>query len=224
MLAVLAAQLIDSGAYWTPHEVKAYAEDLGGLFAENHLVRAFNVAHGDAFRFEVERPKALRVALLAGALARRGRRPGLRTAIAFQAESDASLPITLRTGAGYAAAGAALPELVRRRESLALASDDAAYRGWVAAVRLAGHVLAGFSARQAEALAYKLHRPAADQQALAQRMGVSQQAISKHYRGGALRALLATCEAFATDFAPLPGTEAAKAVVAYRNPYEAQDR
>ena len=224
MLAILAAQLIDYQRAWTPPAVKAYAEDLGGLFAENHLVRGFHVGHGDAFRFEVERPKALRVALLAGGLAMRDRRPGLRVAIALQATSDTTVPITLRTGPGYLAAAAALPELARRRERLALVPGPGVPEVWPLAVRLAGHVLADFSPRQAETLAYKLHRPRADQRELAALLGVSQQAISKHYRGGALRALLATCDAFASELAPRPGTEAAQQVVAYRNPYESQDR
>lgn len=224
MLAVLAAELVDSRKYWTPHEVKAYAEDLGALFKENHLVRAFNVAHGDAFRFEVERPKALRVSLMAGALAMRQRRPGLRVAIAFQDQSDTSLPITLRTGDGYFAAASALPELARRKERLALVASEDVHAAWVTAVQLAGHVLAGFAPRQAEALAFKLHRPGADQRALADMLEVSQQAISKHYRGGAFKALLSTCDRFAADFAPRPGTQAAKSVVTYRNPYETQDR
>ena len=200
MIAYVTGDLIDSSRGWSPHEIEQFAQGLAERFRGRARVTDLALSQGDSFQLEARGKDALSIALLLDALARRGGRLGMRVAFAMQATSDASLPISVRSGPAYVAAGRGIAELKRLRQRIGFFGASAAETGWGTACMLCGTLADGHSAHQSEILADLLVDRHTTQAAIAARLGVTQQAISKHYQAGRLPAILSAEAAFRAYF------------------------
>ncbi len=199
MYAYLSTDLIGASEFWTGKEVEALAHALEALLTAPARVMGFAVSQGDSFQLECAAVHALRVALLFELLARAGGKPGARVAFAFQRERpDKSLPITVRTGPAYRAAGRGLRTMTDTDYRIRYFTSDEAEAGWQEAIKLCGLMTTRLTHRQAEVLRHVLHRPAAEQSDISETLGISQQAVSKHMRAGHMKQLATLVNAFET--------------------------
>lgn len=196
MIAYLSGDLIDSTACWTPQAIEKFAHELADRFVGKARVTAMALSQGDSFQLETKGEEALSIAMLLDALARRDKRPGMRVAFALQENTQTELPISVRSGPAYVAAGRGIVELKRLKQRIGLFGGDGGESGWTSVVMLCSTLTDGHTERQSEIFATLLSEPNIDQRTIAKRLGVTQQTISQHYSAGRMAPLLSADTAF----------------------------
>ncbi|PYE85875.1 hypothetical protein [Pseudoroseicyclus aestuarii] len=177
--------------------------DAAARYGKTHdMALRFTRFRGDGWQVLLDTPGLCLEASLYMTARLAGAHPGLSTRIATglgPVEAFGTADLSDARGEAFTTSGRQLDGMTGA-DRLSLCRTERAGGGYQQAIfQLAGYICGGWTERQAEAIALAIEHPDDTQDSLAQRLGVTRQAVQKRLAGAGWGVLREAAEAFESD-------------------------